>query len=137
MGGQRDDPDRAASARSAATAWIDDYLAGLPADQRAALQALRATIARAAPEAEEAISYRIPAFRYHGRILVWYHAAKRHCSFFPTAEPIERHRAELAGFSVAKGTIRFAPDHPIPETLVERIISDRMATIDAEVRQAR
>ncbi len=120
-----------------ASAWIDDYLAGLPEDQGAALQALRATIAHAAPDAVEAISYRIPAFRYRGQVLAWYHATKRHCSFFPTAEPIERHRAELAGFSVAKGTVRFTPDHPIPTDLVARMISHRMATIDADVDRKR
>ena len=68
---------------STATAWIDSKLAGLPEKQRAALQNLRETIAAAAPEAVDTISYAMPAFRYHGRALVSYDAFKTHCSLFP------------------------------------------------------
>ena len=117
---------------SSATAQIEATLAALPADQRAALQTLRQTIAAAAPEAEEAISYGMPAFRYHGRSLVSYAAFKAHCSFFPmSARLIEAHRDELAGFSTAKGTLRFTPEHPLPNDLVERMVRERMAQIDA------
>lgn len=125
---------RAASpdASAGASAWIDAYLASLPAGQRAALQDLRETIAGAAPMAVEAISYGIPAFRYRGRPLVWYVAAKAHCSFFPTAEVIDAHRAELAGFGLSKGTIRFTPDRPLPKDLVATIVRDRVTQLDAE-----
>jgi len=125
---------------AAATAQIDATLAALPADQRAALQALRQTIAAAAPGAEETISYGMPAFRYRGRALVSYAAFKAHCSFFPmSAELIETHRDELAGFSTSKGTLQFTPDHPIPTDLVKRIVRERMAQIDirAAARQHR
>ena len=115
-----------------ATAQIEGTLAALPADQRAALQALRETIAAAAPEAVETISYGMPAFRYRGRALVSYAAFKAHCSFFPmSAELIGKYRDELAGFATAKGTLRFTPEHRIPEALVERIVRERMAQIDA------
>jgi len=114
-----------------ATAQIDATLAALPADQRTALQALRKTIAAAAPEAVETISYGMPAFRYHGRALVSYAAFKAHCSFFPmSAALIETHRDELAGFATAKGTLRFTPEHPLPNDLVERIVRERMAQVD-------
>ena len=114
-----------------ATAQIEATLAALPADQRAALQALRETIATAAPEAVETISYGMPAFRYRGRALVSYAAFKAHCSFFPmSAELIGKYRDELAGFATAKGTLRFTPEHRIPEALVERIVRERMAQID-------
>jgi uncharacterized protein YdhG (YjbR/CyaY superfamily) len=114
------------------TAQIEVMLAAMPVDQRAALQALRETIAGAAPAAEEAISYGMPAFRYHGRSLVSYSAFKAHCSFFPmSSELIEKHKSELAGFSTARGTLRFTPEHPIPRDLVERIVRERMAQIDA------
>lgn len=117
---------------TAASARIDATLAALPADQRAALQALRQTIAAVAPEAEDTISYSMPAFRYHGRALVSYSAFKAHCSLFPmSSELIERHRDELADFATAKGTLRFTPGHPIPTDLVERIVRERMAQIDA------
>ena len=120
---------------AAATAWIDAYLAALPDDQRAALQTLRETIAGAAPGAVEAISYGIPAYRYRGHALVWYHAAKKHCSFFPTAEPIERLAVELAGYKTAKGTIQFTPARPLPTDLVAKIVSCRVAQLDAESAQ--
>lgn len=117
---------------TAATAWIDATLAALPADQRDALQALRETIAATAPEAEDTISYSMPAFRYHGRALVSYSGFKAHCSFFPmSAELIQRHHDVLADFVVAKGTLRFTPGHPIPRDLVELIVRERMAQIDA------
>ena len=118
-----------------ATARIDASLAALPADQRAALQSLRATIAAAAPEAVEAISYAAPAFRYRGRPLVSYAAAKRHCSLFPMSPAVlEAHRPELDGFDTAKGTIRFTPDRPIPSEVVRAIVRDRIAELDAATR---
>lgn len=117
---------------AAATAQIDATLAALPADQRAVLQSLRQTVAAAAPEAEEAIAYGMPAFRYHGRSLVSYSAFKAHCSLFPmSAALIDAHRQELASFATAKGTLRFTPEHPIPGDLVAHIVRERMAQIDA------
>jgi uncharacterized protein YdhG (YjbR/CyaY superfamily) len=114
------------------TAQIDATLAALPADQRDALQTLRQTIAAAAPEAAEAISYGMPAFRYRGRALVSYAAFKAHCSLFPMSSSlIEGHRAELSGFATAKGTLRFTPEHPLPDDLVAQIVRERMAQIDA------
>jgi uncharacterized protein YdhG (YjbR/CyaY superfamily) len=115
-----------------ATAQIDARLAALPAAQRAALQALRETIAAAAPEAEETISYSMPAFRYHRRALVSYDGFKAHCSLFPmSSELIGSLGDELAGFATAKGTLQFTPDHPLPTDLVRRIVRERMAQIDA------
>jgi uncharacterized protein YdhG (YjbR/CyaY superfamily) len=115
----------------AATAQIDAILAALPPDQRAALQALRRTIAAAAPEAVDTISYGMPAFRYRGRALVSYAAFKAHCSLFPmSAALIETHHDELAAFATAKGTLHFTPDHPIPDDLVTMIVRERMAQID-------
>jgi uncharacterized protein YdhG (YjbR/CyaY superfamily) len=115
-----------------ATALVDARLAAMPADQRAALQALRETIAAAAPEAEETISYSMPAFRYRGRALVSYDGFKAHCSLFPmSAALIESLGDEVAGFATAKGTLRFTPGHPLPSALVERIVRERMAQIDA------
>jgi uncharacterized protein YdhG (YjbR/CyaY superfamily) len=122
-------PDDAAEA----TAWIDAYLAALPTDQRTALQSLRETIAVAAPEAVETVSYGLPAFRYRGKVLVWYHAAKTHCSFFPRAAVIDAHRAELAGYGLSKGTIRFTPDHPLPKDLVATLVQEVMAQTNAGV----
>lgn len=125
-------PDKAPVTSVEATAWIDAYLGDLPADQRTALQELRDQIAAAAPEAVETISYGLPAFRYGGRPLVSYHAAKAHCSLFPMGPGImEAHAAELAGFDHSKGTIRFTPDHRLPPELVAAIVRERVVQVDA------
>ena len=115
-----------------ATEQIDAVLAALPADQRMALQTLREAIAAAAPEAEEAISYGMPAFRYRGRALVAYAAFKAHCSLFPMSGAlIEAHHDELSAFATAKGTLHFTPENPLPRDLVELIVRERMAQTDA------
>jgi uncharacterized protein YdhG (YjbR/CyaY superfamily) len=115
-----------------ATEQIDAVLAALPADQRMALQTLREAIAAAAPEAEEAISYGMPAFRYRGRALVAYAAFKAHCSLFPmSAALIEAHHDELSAFATAKGTLHFTPENPLSRDLVELIVRERMAQTDA------
>lgn len=119
-----------------AIAEIDATLAALPADQRAALQHLRETIRDAATGAEEGISYGAPAFRYKGRPLVSYGAAKAHCAFYCMSPGVMVEReAALAGFDTSKGTIRFTPDAPIPDALVADIVRARLAEIDAAARR--
>jgi uncharacterized protein YdhG (YjbR/CyaY superfamily) len=119
----------------AATEKIDAILAAAPADQRAALQELRQTIAAAAPEAEETISYGMPAFRYHGRALVAFSPFKNHCSLFPMGSVlIEANPDRFAGFATAKGTLQFRPSNPIPKDTVVWLVRERMAMIDARRR---
>lgn len=114
-----------------ATARVDAILAALPEAQQAAMAALRRVIAAAAPDAVEAISYGAPAFRYHKRPLVSYAAAARHCSFFPMdPDVLDHYRERLADFDLAKGTVRFTPDHPIPDDVVAGIVRERIASID-------
>ena len=121
---------------AAAAAEIDATLAGLPADQRAALQHLRETIRAAAIGAEEGISYGAPAFRYRGRPLVSYNAAKAHCAFYCMSPDLMVEReSQLAGFDTSKGTIRFTPERPIPDALVADIVRARLAEIDAATRK--
>jgi uncharacterized protein YdhG (YjbR/CyaY superfamily) len=105
---------------------IDEYLSTLGDEKRAALEKLRRAITSAAPRAEECISYGIPAFRLDGRVLVFFAAAKQHCSFFPGAHPIEALKAELKAYSLSKGTIRFQPDAPIPAALVRQLVKARV-----------
>ena len=100
---------------------IDEYLAALSDDKRAALERLRKIIRAAAPKAEECISYQMPAFRLDGRMLGWFGAAPKHCAFYPGAV-VDAHKAELKEFRTSKGTIRFQPDHPLPATLVRKIV---------------
>jgi uncharacterized protein YdhG (YjbR/CyaY superfamily) len=114
-----------------AAARIDEILARLPADQRTALQSLRTSIAAAAPQADEAISYAAPAFRYRGHPLVAYSAAKAHLSFFPMSPGVlDAFRTELVDYELSKGTVRFTPDHPIPEDVIRRIVGARVAELD-------
>ena len=110
---------------------VAGYLASVSADKRAALQKLRKTIRSAAPKAEECISYQIPAFRLNGRMLVWFGAAKNHCSFFPGAHPIAAHKGELKAYKTSKGTIRFPPDKPLPAALVRKLVKTRIAENNA------
>lgn len=110
-----------------------DYLAGLPDDKRAALEKLRRSIRAAAPRAEECISYRLPAFRLDGKVLVLFGATAKHCSFFPgSGTAIEAHKADLTGYRTSKGTIRFDADKPLPVTLVRKIVRYRIAEIAAK-----
>jgi uncharacterized protein YdhG (YjbR/CyaY superfamily) len=118
------------------SAEIDEFLAGLPEDVRGALENLRRTIATAAPDAVEGISYGVPAFKYRGRPLVSFGAAKDHCSVYVQSPAVmDAHRDELAGYATAKGTIRFAPDKPLPKGLVTKLVKARMTETDAAGRR--
>ena len=106
---------------------IDEYLAPLSAEKRAALEKLRRAIRAAAPKAEECISYRIPAFRLGGRFLVAFGAAASHCAFYPGAHPLKFHVKELKAYDTSKGTIRFQPESPLPAALVRKLVKTRIA----------
>jgi uncharacterized protein YdhG (YjbR/CyaY superfamily) len=106
---------------------VEDYLAALPEDQRAALETLRKTIKAAAPEATETISYQMPTFKDHGRVLVYYAAFKDHCSLFPASEAVMQALGEeLKPYFSGKGTLRFTPDKSIPAALVKKIVKARI-----------
>src|SRR5580765_5468442 len=107
---------------------IDEYLAGVHADQRAALETLRRTIRAAAPKAEECISYGLAAFRLNSRPLVAFGAAAKHCAFYPmSASTVEIFQKQLKGFETSKGTIRFSADKPLPAALVKKLVKSRIA----------
>lgn len=106
---------------------IDDYLAPLSRDKRAALEKLRREIKAAAPKAVECISYQLPAFRLEGKMLVAFGAATNHCSFYPGSHPIEAHQKDLEAYDTSKGTIRFPPDKPLPTPLVRKLMKTRIA----------
>ncbi len=114
---------------------IDAILATYPDDVRAALEQLRDVIAAAAPEAVEAISYGVPAFKYRGRPLVSFGAGKSHCAFYVQSPAVmDAHREVLASFDTSKGTVRFAADAPLPDDLVARLVRARIAETDAQRR---
>jgi uncharacterized protein YdhG (YjbR/CyaY superfamily) len=104
---------------------IDEYIASFPKDVQVILQQIRSAIKEAAPEAEETISYKMPAFKQNG-ILVWFAAFKNHIGFFPKVSAIEAFKTELSGYELSKGTIRFPLDQPIPYDLVKRIVKYRV-----------
>ena len=114
---------------------IDEYLAALSHDKRAALERLRKTIRAAAPRAEECISYQLPAFRLDGKLLVAFGAATNHCAFYPDTV-VETHKEELKDYDTSKGTIRFPADHPLPVTLVRKLVKARIAANAARRRHA-
>ena len=107
---------------------IDDYLAALSVDKRAALEKLRKTIKATVPKAEECISYGLPAFRLDGRPLVAFGAGANHCAFYPmSSSTVEAHKEDLEGYETSKGTIRFQPDKPLPAALVRKLVKARIA----------
>lgn len=115
---------------------IDEYLATVSDEHRAALEKLRKQIRAAAPKAEECISYQVPTFRQNG-VLVSFAAFKDHCSFFPGAAPIEAHMDELKNFQLSKGTIRFQPDKPIPAALIRTMVKERIAQNEKRAKKRR
>jgi uncharacterized protein YdhG (YjbR/CyaY superfamily) len=95
-------------------------------DKRAALEKLRGAIKAAAPNAEECISYQLPAFRLNGKFLVAYGAAANHCAFYPGSVLTDL-KSELRNYDMSKGTLRFPPEKPLPAALVRKLVKLRMA----------
>ncbi len=116
---------------------VDDYLTSVPVDARAALLKLRKTIQAAAPKATEEISYQVPTFKHHGG-LVAYAAFPDHCSFFVMSTEVMRaHAAELEGYPVGKGSIRFPADKPLPAALVKKLVKARIVENEVRARSRR
>ena len=113
-------------------------MAGVPDRQRATLEDVRRTIRAAAPEATEAISYQMPAFKQRGRFLVSYAAFRDHCSLFPASYAVmEALRTELEPYVSGKGTLRFTVEDPIPAELVTRIVELRLHEVEAAAAKPR
>jgi uncharacterized protein YdhG (YjbR/CyaY superfamily) len=109
---------------------MDDYLNGLPPAQKEALADVRVVVEKVAPEAEEGVSYGMPAFLYAGRPLLGFRAAKQHLSVFPfSPAAIEAVKDRLEGFDLSKGTIRFSPDRPVPDDVLADLIRARQQEI--------
>ena len=109
---------------------IDEYLADVKPDQRTVLERLRQAIHAVAPGVEECISYGIPAFRLNGRSLVFFGAWTNHCAFYPgSSTTLKKFQKDLIGFQIAKGTIRFTPEKPLPVALVKKLVQSRIQKI--------
>ena len=113
-----------------AVSEMEDYLTGLAGPERAALERVRALVHGLAPGAEEGKSYGVQAFLVAGRPLLGFAAAKKHLSIFPfSPAALDTVRDRLTGFDVAKGTIRFSPDHPIPNDVLADLVRARLREI--------
>ncbi len=104
---------------------IDEYIEFFPKEIQATLRDLRQAIREAAPQAEEAISYQMPAFKQNG-ILVYFAAFKSHIGFFPTSSGVEAFKEKLSAYETSKGTVRFPIDKPLPLELVKEIVRFRV-----------
>ena len=105
---------------------IDAYIAGFPNDVQEILEKIRKTIRKAAPDAEETISYLIPAFTLKGKYLVYFAAYKKHIGLYPAPRGSEKFKKELSRYEGGKGTVRFPLDKPIPLALITRIVKFRI-----------
>lgn len=104
---------------------IDDYIAAYPPEVQSILQKIRVTIRKAAPEAQEAISYQIPTFVLNGN-LVYFAAFKKHIGFYPPVRGDEKLRNDVAIYAGEKGNLRFPLDQRIPYALITRIVKARI-----------
>ena len=104
---------------------IDEYIAAAPADVQPILRKIRATIRAVAPNAEEVISYRMPAFKQHG-ILIYFAAFKAHIGVFPPVSGDASLKKALSRYEGPKGNLKFPLDEPIPYTLITRIVRQRV-----------
>jgi uncharacterized protein YdhG (YjbR/CyaY superfamily) len=108
-----------------------DYLEELQEGDRKALQAVIHEVRKLAPEAEEGRSYGLPAFRYRGKPLLGFSAAKKHLSVYPFSPAvIVAVQTKLDGFAVSKGTVRFTASNPLPEDVVRLMVRARMVEIE-------
>jgi uncharacterized protein YdhG (YjbR/CyaY superfamily) len=103
---------------------VDEYIAGQPEVAAKQLIKIRQIVLKNVPEAEEVLSYSMPAFRYHG-MLIWYAAFTGHYSIFPTAETIKTFEDRLTKYETSKGTIRFPINKPLPVKLITDIVKYR------------
>ena len=105
---------------------IDDYIAGFPKDVKNRLQQIRATIQKAAPQAEEAMGYGVPAFKLNGNAFAYFAAFKNHIGFYPAPRGVEAFKKELAAYKGGKGTVQFPLDKPVPFGLIAKMVKFRV-----------
>lgn len=104
---------------------IDAYIAGFPETTQQKLQQVRAAIKKAAPKAEEVISYKMPAYKYHG-MLIYFAGYKNHIGLYPTGSGIREFADSLAGYKHSKGAVQFPLDKPVPVAFITKIVKFRV-----------
>jgi uncharacterized protein YdhG (YjbR/CyaY superfamily) len=114
---------------------VDEYLSAVAEPKRGTLEALRHTILEIVPEAEQVISYRVPAFRVRGKIVAGFAAFKDHLSYLPFSGSVLGQLAdELDGYTMTKSSLHFPVDQPLPKALVTKLIAVRLAEVGREPR---
>ncbi len=109
---------------------VDEYLSALDEPKRSTLQTLRSTILEVVPEAEEVISYRVPAFRARGKIVAGFAAFKDHLSYLPfSGSVLGQLDDELKGYTMTKSALHFPVERPLPRALVQKLIAARLDEI--------
>lgn len=109
---------------------VDDYLRGVEEPKRSTLEALRRTILEVVPDAEQVISYRVPAFRLSGKTVAGFAAFRDHLSYLPfSGSVLPQLAGELDGYSMTKSALHFPVDQPLPKALVEKLIAVRLSEI--------
>jgi len=110
---------------------VDDYLDAAPEPQQSTLRAVRAILQDVLPEAEEGLSYGVPAFMVHGTPVAGYAYFKKHCGFYPhSGSVLDQLAEELTGYEWSKGTLKYPIDQPLPKDLVRRIVEVRLGQLD-------
>jgi uncharacterized protein YdhG (YjbR/CyaY superfamily) len=105
---------------------VDDYIADFPENVQQRLEKIRATIKKAAPKAQEKISYQIPTFTLDGKYLIYFAGFKSHISVYPAPRGSEEFKEELSAYGGGKGTVQFPLDKPVPYGLISRIVKFRI-----------
>jgi uncharacterized protein YdhG (YjbR/CyaY superfamily) len=113
---------------------VDDYLATMPPATRVVLDEVRSTIRAALPDADEVISYQIPAYKQEGVAVIYFAGWKKHFSLYPVGETLVEALPEAAGYPISKGTIKFPLDEKVPRALIRKIV---MLRAKAAAREAK
>ena len=117
---------------------VADYIDSFPKAKQKHLQAIRKVIKKSAPQAEEVISYSMPAFKLEG-MLVWFAGHDKHLGFYPMASGIENFKKEIAAYKFSKGAVQFPYDQPLPLKLIEKMVAFRVKEnlLKAELKRAK
>jgi uncharacterized protein YdhG (YjbR/CyaY superfamily) len=121
--------------RSLSAAEIHQYLRGVEEPKRSTLEALRRAILDVVPDAEQVLSYRVPAFRVHGKTVAGFAAFQNHLSYLPfSGSVLPKLADELEGYTMTKSALHFPVDRPLPKTLVKKLIAVRLAEVKPRSR---
>ena len=108
-------------------ASVDAYLATFPESVQKNLERIRMAVIHAAPKAEETISYGMPAFRYKGKVIIYFAGYKNHIGFYPMPAAIIAFKKELSIYKSSKGAVQFPLDKPLPSALITKMVKYRIA----------